>query len=134
MKRVACVASALAILVLAAGADDATTPSIKEVMTKLHKGANAPLSKLKTALKAESPDWTSIRISTAQVTVLGASLPKNAPPKGEKADYERRARAYLANAKDLNAAAKAEDKAQAQAALDKLGASCKDCHSAHKGK
>ncbi len=56
MKRTACVASVLAVLIMAARADD-STPSIKEIMGKLHKGNNAPLAKLKTALKRNTPDW-----------------------------------------------------------------------------
>ena len=44
------------VLIISAGADDAT-PSIKEIMGKRHKRASAPLAKLKTALKADTPDW-----------------------------------------------------------------------------
>ena len=39
---------------------------------------------------------------------------------------------YYENAKSLDDAAKAEDKASAQVALNKIGASCKACHAAHK--
>ncbi len=63
---------------------------------------------------------------------LGAGLAKNKPPKGTKSAFKKRANAYYQYAKDLDAAAKAEDKAKAQFAPNKIGASCKACHSAHK--
>jgi hypothetical protein len=59
MKRAARAASVLAILIIAARADD-STPSIKEIMGKLHKGPDAPLAKLKTALKSDTPDWKDV--------------------------------------------------------------------------
>jgi cytochrome c556 len=133
MKRLVCVASTLAILALAAGARTDDPPTIKDVMDKLHKGASSPLAKLKTALKASSPDWSAVQDLTKDFEEFGAALAKNDPPRGEKADYEKLAKAYAANAKALNAAAKAEDKGKAEAAFKKIAASCKTCHTAHKG-
>jgi hypothetical protein len=132
MKRLICLASALAVMAVAlvAGGDD--TPSIKDVMDKLHKGAGAPLAKLKTALKSDSPDWKNVQDLTKDFVVWGAALAKNEPPRGEKAGFVRLAKGYLDNAKALDDAAKAEDKAKAQAALNKITASCKTCHAAHK--
>lgn len=134
MKRLVCMASTLAVLALLAGAAAEDTPSIKEVMGKLHKGANAPLAKLNTALKSDSPDWKNVQDLSKDFVILGAALSKNGPPRGEKADYVKLADAYHGNAKDLDTAAKAEDKTKAKAALGKIGASCKACHTAHKGK
>lgn len=133
MKRLVCVASTLAILALAAGARTDDPPTIKEVMDKLHKGANAPLAKLKTALKSQSPDWQAVKEYTKEFVTYGAALARNDPPRGEKADFEKRADGYYTSAKALDDAAKAEDKAKASAALSKIGASCKGCHTAHKG-
>ena len=131
MKRTACVASVLAVLLIAAGADD-SPPSIKAIMGRLHKGANAPLAKLKAALKSDTPDWKDVKDLTEDFVKLGAGLAKNKPPKGDNSAYLKRADAYYEYVKSLNAAAKAEDKTKAQAALNKIGASCKACHSAHK--
>ena len=131
IKRTVCVASVLAVLLIAAGADD-SPPSIKAIMGRLHKGANAPLAKLKTALKRDTPDWKEVKDLTEDFVKLGAGLAKNKPPKGDNSAYLKRADAYYEYAKSLNDAAKAEDKAKAQAALNKIGASCKACHSAHK--
>ena len=108
------------------------TPTIKDVMNKLHKGANAPLAKLKTELKAESPDWKAIQDKTKDFVVFGAALGKNDPPKGDKESWKKLAESYLADSKALDKAAKAEDKKAAQEAQGKLAVSCKDCHTAHK--
>jgi cytochrome c556 len=132
LKAMPSVAGILAVLIIAAGADDAT-PSIKEIMGKLHKGTNAPLAKLKTALKADKPDWKMVRDLSDDFVSLGACLAENEPPRGDKSAYEQLAGAYYENAKSLDAAARAEDRARAQAALNKIGASCKVCHTAHKG-
>jgi len=134
MKRAACMVSALAVLVLAAGADSANTPTIKQLMTKLHKGANAPVNRIKGQLKSDSPDWKVVQETSKELMLLGASLPKGEPKKGDKANYERLANAYYDQTRALDDAARVQDKAKATAALGKLGASCKDCHVAHKGK
>jgi hypothetical protein len=124
-------ASVLAVLIVAARADD-PSPSIKEIMGKLHKGANAPLAKLKTVLKAETPDWKDVQSLSKDFVILGADLAKNEPPRGDRSAFEQLANAYYQNVKALDDGAKAEDKAKAQAALNKIGASCKACHAAHK--
>ncbi len=132
---VACVVGLTAILGLAltfAGADDEKTATIKEVMRKLHKGANAPLAKLKKALAADSPDWEAIQKTTKDFATVGAALPKNDPPKGDKEDFKKLAESYSKNAKSLNEAAKEEDKAEALAAFKKVSTSCMACHKAHK--
>jgi hypothetical protein len=101
MKRLVCLASALALLAASAlaarraGADDEKTPTIKEVMGKLHKGANSPLAKVKKALKAETPPWKEIQDQSKDFVILGASLAKNEPPRGEKEDFKKLAEARL---------------------------------------
>src|SRR4051812_1750640 len=113
MKKVACIATALALLGTAglaatlAGDDDA--PSVKDVMTKLHKGANSPLAQVKKELRASNPNWKVIQTRAKDFTTLGSTLAKNDPPKGDKAHFKGLADAYYDNAKELDAAAKKED-------------------------
>jgi hypothetical protein len=138
MKRLATAAGMILVTLglfaaVSAVAEDEKTPTIKEVMGKLHKGANAPIAKLKTALKSDSPDWDSIQKTTKDFVILGAALAKNDPPKGEAASWKKQADTYFANAKALDDAASDKDLAAARAAHQKLSASCKACHSAHKG-
>ena len=108
LKPMACMAGILAVLIISAGAD--ATPSIKEVMGKLHKGTSSPLAKLKTALKADTPDWKAVQNLSKDFVILG--LPgQNKPPRGDESAYEQLANSYYENAKSLDDAAKAEDKA-----------------------
>lgn len=138
MKRLVCVAGVLAVLGAAtlstvlAGADD--TPSIKQVMVKLHKGADAPIAVLKTQLKSDTPDWAKVQKATKDFVILGASLAKNDPPKGDAASWKPLANAYFADSKATDDAASAKDLNAARASFGKLAASCKSCHVAHKGK
>jgi len=134
MMRLTFATSLLVVLgatVLAASSDD-KTPTIEQVMQKLHKGANSPLAKLNKALKASSPDWKAIQKSTKTFATLGAALPKNEAPKGDQEAYKKLADGYAAGAKALDEAAQQEDLASAKAALKKMGASCKTCHTAHR--
>ena len=115
-----------------AGAEDGKVPSIKEVMVKLHKGADAPLGKIGKELKSDSPDWAAIQKSTKDFVILGASLAKNDPPKGDAASWKTLADQYFADSKALDDAAQAKDRDAAVAAQKRLGGSCKACHTAHK--
>ncbi len=138
MKRVACGASVLSVAVLAVlsasyAAED-ETPTIKQVMAKLHKGAKSPLAQVKTALKSESPQWDQIKKAARAYVTYGAALTKNDPPRGDKEAYEKLAKDFYADAKALDEAAEKEDKPAAQESFQKLSTSCKACHSAHKGK
>ena len=63
------------------------------------QGRQRPLAKLKKALKAESPDWSDVQKLTKDFEKYGAFLEKNDPPRGEKADFEKLAKAYYKNAK-----------------------------------
>ena len=133
MKRLTCIMSLLAVLSLPAqAARDDETPTIKQVMQKLHKGANTPLARLKKALAAGSPDWAAILKGTKQFKTLGAALPKNEPPRGDKEGYLKLANAYYQNAKATDEAANNKDKIKAASAFAKLSNSCAACHKAHR--
>ena len=96
------------------------------------QGSQRAPAKLKKALAADSPDWEAIQKTTKDFATLGAALPKNDPPEGDKEDFKKLAESYSKNAKALNEAAKAEDKAEALAAFKKVSTSCMACHKAHK--
>ena len=124
--------AAAALALAPAGAEVEGVPSIKEVMVKLHKGANAPLGKIGGALKSDTPDWDAVQKLTKDFVILGASLEKNDPPKGDAASWKTLADQYYADSKALDDAAQAKDRDAAIAAQKKLGGSCKACHTAHK--
>ncbi|WP_406698933.1 cytochrome C [Singulisphaera sp. Ch08] len=124
----------IASVSLLAGADNEATPSIKQVMVKLNKGPNSPLAKLKTDLGSSTPDWDTIQQSAKEFVTFGAALAKSTPTKGDKASWAKLSDLYLKDSKALDNAAKDHDLAAAKAAHQRLSASCKACHGAHKGK
>jgi cytochrome c556 len=140
MKWLICTASVLSVLAMAglavspagASSDDEDTPSIKKIMGTLHKGAKSPLSTVKAALKSESPDWAEIQKQAKEFATYGESLPKNDPPKGKKASYEKLAKAYASSAKALKEAAEKEDLKATKSAFNKISSSCSACHKSHR--
>lgn len=136
MRSLATVVAAglLAALVLGpAGAQDEKTPTIKDVMDRLHKGAGSPLAMLGRQLKHTPPPWEDVQKTTKDFVTLGAALAKNEPPRGDKSSWERLAKSYHANAQAMDKAAQEQDLAGTKAARGRLGQSCKACHDAHKG-
>ena len=136
MRRMICIASVMCLIVTAGvvsrGANDDAPATIDKIMDTLHKGKKSAISVLKTALKSQSPDWATVQKETKTYNKLAADLPKNDPPKGDSAAFKKLAKAFATNAKTLNDAAEKEDLAATNAALRKIGGSCKTCHDAHK--
>ena len=112
--------------------DSGKSPTIKDVMSKLHKGANSPLAKLKGELKGDSPNWGDVQNLTKDFVTLGKELEKNDPPKGDKESFKVLANRYYADVKVLDDAAQRKDTEAARAAHQRLSTSCKACHTAHK--
>jgi hypothetical protein len=139
MNQLSRMVAAIAVLALLAGcltslgADD-KDPTIKEIMTKAHKGGDAILSKLGKDLKADKPDWDADAKLSAELVKLGTALGKNKPPKGEKESWEKLTKAYVETAKALDAAIEKKEKKDAVEDQKKLAGMCKDCHTAHRGK
>lgn len=136
MNRLVYLASGLtllAVLALVTGPAVAQKePSIKEIMTKAHKGGNSIIASVGKELRGDEPDWADIQSQSKELVKLGTSLGKNEPPRGDRQSWDKLTKDYLKNAKALNAAAQNKDKAAAMAAHRRLGESCKNCHKAHK--
>ncbi len=115
-------------------ADNHKTPTVKEVMQKLHKGADSPLNKIKQELKADQPEWSRLQKQTKNFVILGAALAKNEPPRGSKASWQRLSVNYLHAAEALDNAVQKESQPDAKAAFAKISASCAACHRVHKGR
>jgi hypothetical protein len=137
MKRLWGFAGVLAMLavigvVVPSSAQD--NPSIKEIMTKAHKGGDALLAKIGKGLNAKEPDWTDLGKMSKELADLGTALGKNKPAKGEQASWDKLTKMYQDNAKTLVAAVDKKEQKDALAAQKKLAGSCMECHKAHKGK
>ena len=106
-------------------------PDIKEIMGKLNK-AGGLYPAIQKGLKAPSPNWAGLKNDADEFTDLAASLGKNKPPKGDAASWQKMTKEYADEASKLKAAVESKNKANADAAIAKLGASCSACHKAHK--
>ena len=118
----------------AGASSDDETPSIKKVMSKLHKGKNAPLKQAQ-----GSPERRFARLGGGSergqaLRDLRRALPKNDPPRGEKESYEKLAKAYASAAKSLEESAEKEDLKGSRDAFKKISTSCMPCHKSHKSK
>jgi hypothetical protein len=117
---------------LPVGAEDEKTPTVKEIMGKLHKGPHAALNEIKVDLQDATPDWPEIQRLSKDLTTLGAALTKNDPPRGDKGAWGKLTKKYADNAKALDDAAKKKDAKDALAYQGKLMGSCTECHKAHR--
>jgi hypothetical protein len=115
-----------------AGAEEDETPSIKVVMQKLHKGANSPLASLKKSLAEAKPEWKKVQDKSKDFVMLGASLSKNDPPKGDKDSWKKLSDAFYTASKEMDDAAKKEDLKGTKDAYKTVSNSCMGCHKAHK--
>ncbi len=138
MKNFACLvggAALLAVVTLTLSPTSAIAqkdPSVKEIMTRAHKGGDSILTRLGRQLKSDSPDWAQVQEETKELVKLGTSLGKNEPPKGDKASWDRLTKEYVTNAEALDTAAQKKDRPTAAASQRKLAGSCQACHKAHR--
>lgn len=131
--RMAVVAVALgSFTVLGVQAADDSAPDIETVMKKVN-GKGGLQKAITGDLKSGTVDWDATTKKSKEILTLISALGKNSPPKGDKASWEKHTKDYTANAKALNEACEKKNKPGAEAALGKLGRSCKGCHDAHKG-
>jgi cytochrome c556 len=133
MNRLFVITGALALGAIVTGtavrADDKDI-SIKEIMTKAHKGGDALLAKASKA--AKSKDFDSLSTSAKELVKLGKDLGKAKPEKGDEKSWKKLTASYLKNAEALDTAAKDKDLGGAQKSLKALQTSCKACHTPHK--
>jgi hypothetical protein len=108
------------------------TPDIKEIMGTLNKPTGLYYS-LGSDLKDDMPDWDEMQPKAKKIAKLAAALGKDKPPKGDEKSWAKMTKEYAANAAALEKAVAAKDKATAKVAFDKMGgATCMNCHKAHR--
>jgi hypothetical protein len=137
MKRFAFWVGTMAVLAVGLAAlrpewAAAKDPTVKEVMARLHKGANCPLIQVKRELQAAQPDWADVQRTSREFVVLGAALARNPPPKGSRDSWSKLTKQYLDTAQALDGAAQRKNKGAGLAAQGRLAASCAACHKAHR--
>ena len=113
-------------------AQDKKDPSIKDIMTRAHKGGNSLLAAIGKEVKSKTTDFATAEAHAKELVALGVSLGKNEPSKGGKESWEKLTKDYLDHAKKLEQAISSKDQKVAQAEHGKLGSSCAACHKVHK--
>jgi hypothetical protein len=106
--------------------------TLKDVMTRLHKGDDAVRPTINKELEEDNPDWTMIQKLTKDYLDGAQTAAKTKPPKGDKDSWDKLMKQFVTTAKQLDDAAKKKDKEKGLAAAKMLGDSCRDCHTAHK--
>jgi hypothetical protein len=122
----------LGLLLAPSGAADRKDPSIKEIMTKAHKGGNSLLTGVSKDLEADEPRWDDAREKTRELVRLGTSLGRLTPPLGGKESWATLTNRYVVSAKVLDASVQKKDRAAALAAHQQLRKQCAGCHKAHR--
>jgi cytochrome c556 len=106
--------------------------SIKDIMTRAHKGQNAIITILGKELKGDNPNWSDIQKQSKELETLATALAKNQPPKGDRKSWETLTKSYSENVANLKKAADQKDKEAASAAHRKITTSCSSCHKSHR--
>jgi len=106
---------------------DEKLATIKEIMSKGHKGADAFISKIKS--EAKDGKWDEAKDHAKALALFGEQLGKNKPAKGDAASWEKLSKKY---AESTKAALKATEDKDAKAVNKALTINCKECHDAHK--
>jgi hypothetical protein len=136
LTRVSLAAALTAVAALSVGSAnsaDEKTPTIKEIMRAGHKGDQALTAKIGQAAKAAK--WGDAQALAKKLSENGAALAKNTPKKGDAKSWESLAAKYAENTKAVYEATEKKDAKATKAALDTIApATCKECHSAHRGK
>lgn len=111
---------------------DEKVPTPKEIMSAGHKGDDALTARITLAVKGGK--WDDAQMYAKKLAENGASLGKNTPKKGDPKSWESLTAKYAENTKAVHAATDKKDARATRAALETIGASCKMCHTAHRGK
>jgi cytochrome c556 len=115
-------------------ADGPSTPSIMALMHKQYTVSRAPFKILKRELDATAPDWEKAREASEKFGGLAADLAKNTPLSGTPDSWRRMVGQHLADARALDDAVRARDKAKLRAAHQRIADSCRTCHQAHRSR
>jgi cytochrome c556 len=134
MSRLYTLAGALALVAVltcaAVQAADEKAPSIKDIMTKAHKGKGSLKAVITNDIK--SGNWEDAAKTAKEWKKLSDALAKSTPKKGEPDSWKMKTETYSKTLTTLVKATEDKDKSKANGALGKIGSSCGTCHKAHK--
>ena len=122
------------VFVLGTAMADEKTPSIKEIMkavsgTKTEKGICD-----KCSAAGKDAKWEDAQKLAKSLTECCVNLPKNKPPRGAAASWEKLSNQYSEQGKAIAKAAEDKDPKALTEAVTTFKGACMTCHMAHKGK
>jgi cytochrome c556 len=106
-------------LVLAA---DDKVPAVDEIMEKAHASKTGLRAKIGDEVKKQAKEFVS----------LADALAKNEPPKGPKDSWQKLAKEYAEQVKELQKAVDKKDAKGVTAMNQKLNNNCMGCHDVHR--
>jgi hypothetical protein len=116
-----------------AGAQGDKPSELRDTMKKIGDGSSGLYTKLGRELRDEEPAWDDARKYSQEIARLTAGLAKYTPPQGEKASFEKLAKAFAVEAAALDQAVAKRDRATAFAAWKKIETqTCASCHKVHR--
>jgi cytochrome c556 len=113
-------------------AGEAPTPSIRAVMHRQYTVYSAPFKAIKREADAPSPDWEKVRQAAEKYAALEKLLVEQTPPEGSRESWRRRVEEQSADARSIEEAARSHDAKALRATQERITASCKGCHDAHR--
>ena len=127
--RLACAGLVVGLTAALVGADDKEL-TIKEFMRTHHAGKGATLARIDAGAKAATPDWDAVQKLAADYARAAPQVGKNMPPRNaDKKDQWAKITGELAeNAKAIDTAAKAKDKAEVARGVKMVRGMCARCH------
>jgi cytochrome c556 len=116
-------------LVLAA---DDKVPAVDEIMEKAHASKTGLRAKIGDEVKKPNPDWATVQKQAKEFVSLADALAKNEPPKGPKDSWQKLAKEYAEQVKELQKAVDKKDAKGVTAMNQKLNNNCMGCHDVHR--
>jgi hypothetical protein len=115
------------------GAQGEKTSELRETMKKIGDGSSGLFTKLGRELRDEEPSWDDARRMTKEIARLVGGLTKYTPPLGDKASFDKQAKAFAEQVTALDQAVGSRDRATAFAAWKKMESqTCPACHKVHR--
>ncbi len=105
--------------------------STKKVMDKVALGKQSLLSVVNRDLGKAEPDWKSDEENLTEVIRLMSMLTRQNPPRGSQEGWDKLVRDFVDGAKAARENVKWHRLRPALAALEKVRATCEECHENH---
>jgi len=86
------------------------------------------------AAGAKAGNWEDVQKDSDLLKAFGEGLGKNKPSKGDEESWKKLAGKYKENTLAVDTAADKKDAKGVADAIAAIKGSCKECHTAHKGK